>query len=112
MGYLITMSGDKIQFSGEDAIFEADLERIETHACYSPLIDTEYYRLVLTHCDGHDSNIELPITAKAIVDPYSVQKLSRDGLEALIDELYRQLKECWMLTRRNGERDGSQRKES
>ena len=70
------------------------------------LSDVEYYQLVLTHRDGHDSNIELPITAKAIVNPCFMQKLSCDECEALIDDLYRQLKEYWMLTRRNGERDG------
>lgn len=77
-------------------------KRTETHACYSPLSDFEYYQLVLTHRDGHDSNIELPITAK-VMSPL-MQKLECDDCEALIDDLYRQLKEFWMLKRRNGER--------
>lgn len=68
----------------------------------------EYYELMLTHRvqreGGYDLNIEQPIVVKGFISPL-MQKSVSDVHGDLIDDMYCKLKEYWMQTREDGERE-------
>lgn len=67
----------------------------------------EYYEIILRHRvhDGgrHDPDLEQPIVARCFISPLMQRAIDINAeSEALIDEIYRKLKENWMQTRREG----------